>query len=134
MITCKIHTAKATCELLPSGIAEVKYYGVLDKYAFDFLREKMVRHTNGLHACVVRMDTGLTAFSDLLPLPRVIYRKDSPTAAVVVHEGQYEMWWAYAHALAEIGVMRAVFLASQQEMAYRWAVAQARAALSESLR
>jgi len=134
MFTCHHLSAKATCRQLPSGLMEVCYYGLLSCESFGALREKITQHTMGAIGAIVRMDTGVTTFVSMLPVPVGLYAPDSPTAAVVVHPAQYEMWWTYAHALAEIGVMRAIFLASQKDLAYRWAEAQVRASLSGSPR
>lgn len=134
MTTFNYRSAKAVCQQLSLGISEVTYYGILDPPSLVFLRSRVVDYTNGMRAVVVRMDTALTAFNEMPTLSSVLYRMDSPTAAVVVHPEHYEMWWGYAHALAEIGVMRAIFLASQKDLAYRWAEAQGRATLSGSLR
>jgi hypothetical protein len=130
MISHDYQSAKATCHYLPSGLVEVCYYGVLSPSSFGYLREKMTNQTRGARGAIVRMDTGVTTFTSLLPVPVGLYGVDSPTAAVVVLPDHYEMWWTYAHALAEIGVMRAIFLTSQRDLAYRWAEAQARASLS----
>lgn len=131
MFSHEYKSAKATFRLLPTGVGEVSYYGFMDRKTFIHLGRRMIARTNGMRAIVVRMDTGVTAFLEVLPLPQGVYQQDSPTAAIVVNPDQYEMWSRYARALAQIGVMRAVFLASQQGLAYRWAAAQAHAGLSE---
>ena len=116
-----------------TGMLETSYGGVLTSAAFDVLRGDVLRETARASAVVIRMDKSLIAMADMPDVPRGTYHVRAVTGAVIVRADQYAMWSAYARRLAQIGVMRAVFLDSQGALPYEWALRQV-AAQEERLR
>jgi hypothetical protein len=108
------------------GLVESVYTGPISANAFGILRLGVLRETEGSPCAVIRMDRSLM----LVSLPPVIapgvYTARSAPGAVIVRADQYEMWAEYARRLANVGVMRAVFLESHATLAYEWAERQIR--------
>lgn len=125
-------TAKVVLRPLDSGVVEVTYYGVLSREAFRTLKNQVHQAAEGVPALVVRLDKALIIASDIAPPPEWDSQKKIPIAALVVRPEHLGIWIDYSHRVALIGVMRAVFLVSQIELAYRWAEAHALAGLSIS--
>ena len=70
-------------------------------------------------ALVIRTDTALMTMDSvpLIEAPKVVV----PPAAIVVCPEQRDLWVEYSRQLADVGIMRTVFLTSQLDLAYRWA-------------
>lgn len=111
-----------TIERLPSGVAEVTYWGVLTCAALDALRLVLVKEAAQEASLIVRLDKVLYGFACAPPVPVGAYPCNSAPAALVVQPENYDMWTDYARNLAAHGVMRAVFLSSELVQAEQWAV------------
>lgn len=126
-------SARVVLRRLDSGVVEASYYGVLTRGALAALKGMIYQAVGDAPAFVIRLDRALTVDSNMAPPPEWDAKKKIPIAALVVRQEDLGIWTDYSHRVALIGVMRAVFLVSQVELAYQWAEAHALAALSVSL-
>jgi hypothetical protein len=124
----KLGSASVAFERLSkAGVIEVSYYGMIDPASFDYLRSKLLDCSQSANALVIRMDRSLMLMAHPPPIPEGIYDAQTPPAAIVVRDQDFEVWSTYGKALATCGVMRSVFLSQQSEKAYQWAEFQAAA-------
>lgn len=106
---------------LTRTVAEIRYQGALLQPAFEVLRGMALEATKSAHAVVIRMDTALVFSLVMLTPPRAMYAGRSAPGCLVVPLDQYDAWAAHASELASAGVMRLVFVPSQQRQAYAMA-------------
>lgn len=130
MPSFEFQSAKAVLKRLENGVIEITYYGILSRDVLRELKRQILIAAEDAPALVIRMDKALVIASDISPPPEWDSQKKIPIAALVVPPAHFEMWTEYGHRVALIGVMRAVFLVSQLDLAYRWAGAHALAALA----
>lgn len=114
------HTQEFTCE---SAIATVwqendfvfgaSYSGVLSRACFANLRASVVRATQKARVVTLHMEKAL--MTEHAPdIPTGVYRLNLAPAAVIVRPDQVDVWRDYADKMADLGIMRVVFLYSQR--------------------
>lgn len=109
------------------GVCEIRYRGVLTRPTFERMRADVLQAVSDAGALVLRMDRALMAIGQLEVGAPDEYGHNPAPGAVVVNRDQVEFWADYSSQIARKGVMRAVFLDSQLELARHWAVRHARA-------
>lgn len=126
----EIRSAYVRCRTYPQsehGVVEVIYGGFADQDVFDQLRDWVVGATKDAPATVLRMDALVDLWVQRPAVPRRLYTSmHVPAGAVIVRAGHYDMWTSYARALAEVGVIRAVFHQENAQLAYDFAERHAR--------
>ena len=120
------HTANISCCFYDkSGLCEVVATGVLTSDAITSLSAQAASRLQDATALVVRLDCALIVM-DLRHWPaRKRDQNWEPPVALVVAPDTYVSAIALCEKLAEEGLIRAVFLPSQAELAYRWAARHA---------
>lgn len=107
------------------GFYEVVATGVLTPAAIRNLSAQATPLLMDARALVIRLDAALIAM-DLADWPERKRSPDwEPPVALVVAPDTYVSAIALCEKLAEEGLIRAVFLPSQAELAYRWAARHA---------
>jgi hypothetical protein len=122
-----VHVRAATARIswLHEGVPEVIYRGVLTLETFKQLRYEVLQATRGARSLILRMESAVCAMDRSVSLNTSGYPTDTPPAAVVCTAEDYPLWSEYGGALAQGGVMRAVFLPEHLELARLWARRQA---------
>ena len=101
-------------------MAEVVYLGAIAGRHLASMRDAVLDGTRGTVGLLIRLDTSLLLY-DELPTPNPnAYRENSAPAAVIVGAHAYAMHVEYSRKMAQLGVLRAVFLSSQIEQARNW--------------
>lgn len=117
----RIHASSVEVYDLGGGALEVDYTGPMPLDNFTWLRKHVMKMAANSGAVVIRLDRMLL----LVPLPYVERAPElvmkSPPGAFVVPPEQADSWRNYCRELSELGVMRAVFLPCQLELARQWA-------------
>lgn len=126
----EIKSAYVRCRIYPPskyGVIEVVYGGFADQDSFDRLRNWAVGATADAPATVLRIDGLVDLWTHQPAVPQRLYASVRvPTGAVVVRADRYDMWACYARELARVGVIRAVFLQEDAQLAYDFAERHAR--------
>lgn len=117
--------------IAPCGIFEVTYTGGMTEKAFDALRFEALNAARSATAFVVRLDGTLFRPEDGPDVDAESYGQDVAPGALIVRLDQYAGFVAYAAKAARFGVMRSVWLETNAEKAYEWAIRQALAAQKE---
>lgn len=115
-------------------MTEVIYSGPMGCESFERLRSLVLDATAGAGCLVLRMDKVLDMMHCQPPMDGKAYKGNRVPAAVIVRNDQFDTWEIYARQIAKQGVMRAVFLDSFSDEAYRWARAHAGAGGRAALR
>lgn len=111
-------SAIARISRLPGGVAQVQFFGVLNKHTLPALRSRCAESTQGAIGLVVRLDTAvLSGCFDLCTNERI---RTSPVAFVASPEQRHDVL-NYSALCAASGVIRAVFDPAQLALAERWA-------------
>jgi hypothetical protein len=132
MLYFEHQSARATLRPIEGGVIEVNYYGVLSHESLRHLKREILPSVAEAPALVIRMDKALIVASSVETPAGWSVNKNIPLAALIVRPEHFEMWVDYSHRVALVGVMRAVFLISQLDLAYRWARGHALAVRSIS--
>jgi hypothetical protein len=114
------HSAQARVYDIGGGVSEVVYSGPLSQAAFTNLVAGVRLATKEIGALVVRVEHTVLLMRELV-VDTGAYGPNSPPGAVVASDEHIEYWTAYGKAVAAAGVMRAVFLARQIDLAREWA-------------
>jgi len=115
------HSASARVSWPTRNTAEISYKGALSRSAFYALRAQALQATQGADSLVIRVDTALVISIDMPDNPHVMYAGNTAPGCLVVSLDQRDAWERHAREMAEIGVMRIVFLSSQLPLAYAMA-------------
>ena len=116
--TFRRHSASVSVRWLTRTTAEIRYQGALCRTAFDALRAMALQATQTAASLVIRMDTALVLSVVMPAMPHEMYAGSIAPGCLVVPLDQYAQWAAHACELATMGVMRLVFVPSQQRDAY----------------
>lgn len=128
----KFNSTQATLETIGgSGVVEAVYSGPFTRVAFVSLRDEVLQSSGHARSVVLRMDRTLDLMPEMPPTCKVAYSVNNIPGAVIVRRDQFYLWSAYAKKLAEMGVMRSVWLEEHAQMAYQWALHQSVARLQE---
>ena len=118
----------ATCRVGPApgskhGVLEVRTFGPLYDETYVYFREFVLAAISGAPAVVVRLDTVLDAMTAPPRIDDQIYTaENSPPQAVVLRVGsRMDLWQEHADEMGTRGVVRALFLPHEADMAYRFA-------------
>ena len=114
---CK--SARAAVHEVRPFVWRAEYTGPMCRECFDDLRAKVVQATQEARVLLIRMDRALSVSALVPEVPPTTYRINRAPAAVIVRPDQFDVWQAYADRMADIGIMRAVFLESQLAQAHR---------------
>lgn len=96
------------------------YSGVLTQLCFSYLRARVISEMQGAKVMTLDVSHALLATLGVPPIPSGTYNINHTPGAVVVREDQYGVWREYARQMAELGIIRVVFLKSQWPQAQRW--------------
>jgi len=102
------------------GVVEVTYTGLITAASYPALARETIAAITGAPSAVIRYDRALIV-DDVVRGEVPARALDTPPAAVIVLPEQMEFWRSYARKLADLGLMRAVFLVCEEVVAYRWA-------------
>lgn len=109
--TCE--SARATVWQEGEYVFGASYSGVLSRACFADLRASVINATQ--KARVMRIHMEKAVMLDMSPIvPPGVYLGNMAPAAVIVRPDQVDVWADYADKLAELGIMRVVFLYSQR--------------------
>ena len=117
MMTFRYHSARVACQR-KGNLALASYSGPLCNQAFEVLRPHVVRATSGSTCLVIRVDNSLCLMGTA-PLVKD-YQPGAMPGAVIVRLDQYALWTDYAKAMAQVGIIRAVFPVSELAMCREW--------------
>lgn len=96
------------------GVAEVTMYGPATFDAHAFFRPLVLGWVRDDPAVLFRLDKACDTLSMPPSACKAAYPDNSPPMAVVLNPSQnYELWEAHSRRLARLGIVRAVFLASE---------------------
>lgn len=98
---------------------DVRYSGLVCDSTYADLRGRVMAAIADAPAAVIWYDKALLTLNPDVDIPQGV--ETMPPAAVIVLPEQMEFWRSYAKRLAGVGVMRAIFLPGEAQMAYRWA-------------
>lgn len=119
--TFRLHSAEVRVRWVTRSVAEIRYQGALLRPAFEALRRVALEATKSAQAVVIRMDTALVLSAVMPALPGAMYTGCTAPGCLVVPLEQFALWRDHTRALAALGVMRIVFVPSQQRQAYEMA-------------
>lgn len=123
MSSTTINSASVRFRTFDGGLVEVHYLGVLSRHSYSQVRLQTIAAITGAPVAVIRYDKAVIVSGLNMDVPDSA--KATPPGAVIVLPEQMRAWADYAAHLARAGVMRAVFLVSEEAQAYRWARAVA---------
>jgi len=109
--TCE--SARATVWQEGDYVFGASYSGVLSRSCFSHLRANVIEATQKARVMKIHMEKALMAGMEPI-IPPGIYRGNMAPAAIIVRPDQLDIWTDYADKLAELGIMRVVFLYSQR--------------------
>ena len=112
-------SASVRFRTLDAGLVEVVYGGLISDESYSKLIHRVIDVLMDAPSAVIRYDQALVAMAFDRDVPYNAWK--TPPAAVVVLPEQMDFWRSYAKKLASTGLMRAVFLASEEALALRWA-------------
>lgn len=107
-------SARATVWRKGELVWATSYSGVLSRSCFAGLRADVIKATRAARVLEFHMQKALMADNAAPDIPRGTYTINTTPAAIIVRPDQYQMWSDYADAMQDIGIMRVVFLYSQQ--------------------
>jgi len=119
MYNSKATSASVRFRTLDAGVVEVVYSGLISDESYSRLIHEVIDVLMDAPSAVLRYDRALVAMKFDLDVPHNVWK--TPPAAVVVLPDQMDFWRSYARKLASTGLMRCVFLASEEALAVRWA-------------
>ena len=117
MLTYRYHSARVACQR-KGNLALASYSGPLCDQAFEALRPRVVQAATGAACLVIRVDNSLCLMG-AAPLVKD-YKPGAIPGAVIVRLDQYALWTDYAKAMAQVGIIRAVFPVSELAMCREW--------------
>lgn len=115
--TCRAASVSAV-EIEP-GVWHVEYAGLMFQSCLNFLRAKEVEATKEARVLFIRMDKVYMVTSHMPSVHCGHERINMAPATMIVRPDQYAKWANYATKMAQIGIMRAIFLPSQVAQALR---------------
>lgn len=119
-MTFRHHSSRVKVSHVGRQLWRLDYTGVMGDAAFAALRANALSATRGAELFFIHMERSLVATSQMPPPCRKIYAGSVAPAAIVVRPDQWRLWKDYADAMARIGIMRLIFLESDQAQAQRW--------------
>ena len=84
------------------------------------LRKQAIVATQGAKLLRIHMFKSLAVSNTMPATNRDTYSLNPAPAVIVVRADQYPVWLAYAKAMDRLGIMRMIFLQSQQAQAQRF--------------
>lgn len=121
---CKMFSCQSARALVwrDSGRAwTAEYSGVLTADCFANLRALVIAETQDASVMTLNMSRALMAIPEAPQIPADTYGINHTPGAVVVRQDQFDAWRNYAGQMADLGIIRVVFLVSQLPQARRWA-------------
>lgn len=100
-------------------VVEMVFYGPFSHDDAKTLRTLVLREVKNSSAYILRMENAVPLMTELEVPPREILH--AAPAAFVTRAEHYEMYASYARSVAQLGIMRAVFLDSELLRARAWA-------------
>lgn len=117
-------TAQARCRITDGGVIEATYSGPIDQPAVDDLRQSVLTYSIDAPALILRIDCAELRVASFAPWGREAYPNDPSPAAIVVRSDQFSAAAKHAEHLANLGIVRVIFMEMAQ--ARRWADRRAR--------
>lgn len=109
-----------------NGVQEQRHIGIVTPATIGRLRRRSLEAARHAPAIVFRFERSVFAMDRIPEIPIDLYAVAQAPAAVVVRPDQYEFWQEFADRLMQqAGVLRAVFLESNLDLARRWAEVEA---------
>ena len=105
-----------------SGLCEGVYTGPMTSDALVALRTEGLRAAAHFGVCIVRLEKSLILMGDDVPVEAGAYDENTPPGALIVRPDQYSFFQAYALKAAKYGVIRTVWVESNAQLAYAWAL------------
>lgn len=112
-------SASVRSRTLEDRVVELTYCGLLTDAAYSVLVGDVIRQISDAPSAVIRYDKAMVVMALDREVPPHV--ANTPPAAIIVLPEQMEFWRRYSRKLADLGLMRAVFLPSEAQAAYRWA-------------
>lgn len=119
MPSTKLPPASVRFATLDSGVVEVSYAGLITDATYAPLVGQAIRALADAPSAVIRYDRAMILMEFVREVPASA--AGTPPAAIIVLPEQMGFWRGYSRKLADLGLMRAVFLVSEAAEAYRWA-------------
>lgn len=122
MIVYSRMSVQVSAQQIAPRIVECSYGGIITANTMPEAFGASLKATSGASAGVARTDLAVFTLRDLPPIPKVVHGSSTLPAALVCLPSMHEFWQEWARLMArEAGVVRAVFLAKNLELARRWA-------------
>ena len=119
----KFNAARLSVEkIAKSGVCEGVYTGPVTENALNTLRNEALNATLQYKVYVVRLEKALTVMGDEAQIENGIYAAHRPPGALIVRPDQYNFFQKYALKAAKYGVIRTVWVESNAQLAYEWAL------------
>lgn len=111
------HSARASVEMLPGGVVDVAYWGVVGQSTLEALHAQVMSATLGAGALVIQLDKA-AVIDQTEPLATHHFKGNDAPGCLIVPDGLLDAWLARADELAARGLMRIVFSRQQAALAY----------------